>query len=287
MKTLQELLEDDRNRFYQKLENNDSIEKVQMICEEELHRIISQYNDQNFSDIHRQNAQYLLEMIKMSLSLIDSISETKIYSKTDYSEDNSKKMSGKSRFFFTVGIGCAIAAILIMVLFAGNLLKIPQMFVAIVLISVAMWLCYLAGRGTVKQNDRKELIAESKIDVNKVYHLLSASLFRCDQILQEMDHYEIRKSNDRNVDHSVDPEMIHFFSELLESIMTEGDSTLSKEVFSQTEYYLHLNEIDVIRDVENHPEWFDIMPGKSAVLRPALVREDKVLQRGLATGVRK
>ncbi len=284
MKTLQDWLSEDRERFLHRLEGNHSIEEIENMCEEELHRILSQYNDQNIADAQRQQAQYLLEMVHLSFPFMNCIADIQIYEKTQF---GNKEKDGKqgSKGLLWVGLGLLIVSLVVLVVLTGSMWKGPQILIGIVLNGIAVLLLYLAGRSVYAKKKDVDLETEIKIDAQKVYHTLSAALTRCDVMLQEM----VRQKTipDTKVQEEVPVSLLRYFSDMLETAYTEKDSSLSRELISQADYYLHQNGISVVEDSSTHPEWFDSMPGKQAVLRPALVKDDKVLQRGLAAGVRK
>ena len=74
------------------------------------------------------------------------------------------------------------------------------------------------------------------------------------------------------------------YAELLEAMYSrDGKAALDK--LEDITYFLHRNRIEAPDYTEQNREWFDVMPSTSAAtIRPALVRDGKLLKKGLAAG---
>ena len=61
---------------------------------------------------------------------------------------------------------------------------------------------------------------------------------------------------------------------------------MSQTVISDVRFYLHRKGIEVLDYSEENKRMFSRMPGKkAATLKPALVKDGKVLAKGLVTGM--
>ncbi len=282
--TLQQYLEEEETRFIALADQAENMDQVKALCEKQMDRILTRYNSQNISDEQRQHAQNLLEVCRYCLPLVDSTADVKIYTREEYQKKKDAKKP-VSRPLLASAFICALLSFLIFGTLAGELAKLPEKLAGILLAALAMLLFFLSGRSEEEKKGKTELLTELRPDSRKIYHTLSGVLLRCDAILarEQRTGTVAEKLPDAE---TADGGMIRYFSELLECVAAE-DSALAQEIRSQAEYYLYKRQILVSGDVEHHPEWFDMMPGEKAVLRPALVQDDKVLSRGLAAGVRR
>lgn len=82
---------------------------------------------------------------------------------------------------------------------------------------------------------------------------------------------------------TADEAMIDLLVSLMEA-KASGRDEVAMRSLSQAEQYLHMLGIDVIFYDEAHAAYFDILPtmGEARTIRPALIREDRVLRRGMA-----
>ena len=79
---------------------------------------------------------------------------------------------------------------------------------------------------------------------------------------------------------------MELISGLLTSAYGAPGESVSQTVISDVRYYLHRKGIEVVDYSEENRRMFSRMPGKKeATLKPALVKDGKVLAKGLVTGV--
>ncbi len=290
MTSLQQFLEQDKERFLQQCSSSKTPQEMIRVCEDELSRILSMYNEQPGSDAVKQAALNMIQSVRMSLPLIDSDGDAKIYSRTEY---GTKQVKAKKSAWFWVllvlAAGCCIASAVVLVLFASSLLKSVNTIIGLALALVSMCLFYLAGSFASKTQQKKseDLYAETVISGEKVFHTLLSALTAVDKNLEDMKREEILSQKKKLLDHDdfMDQKQLDLLCSLLESAYAEIDNDYAKEVISDIRFYLHKQNIETVEYSEEHKTWFDQMPsGRKATIRPALSVDGTMIRKGLASG---
>ena len=292
MKTLQTCLTEDKERFLQQLSNAENAEQAASLSADELSRILSLFNEQEIDDALRRKALELVQTIRMTLPLLGCAGKTTIYSRRQYG--NNAEKPKKSSWFYIILVlacGCMIASAVIMILFAGSLLKTFNMIIGIALALAAMFLYYLAGRLSLgkAEEQKDDLYAEIRPDAEKIYHTLLAALVTADQSLEDSAREEVlaQKKKLMNQEDVVDQKELELLAGLLESAYAEKDSDYAKEVISDVKYYLHKKKIETVDYSEEKRSWFDRMPSSSSgTIRPAFAVDGTLVKKGLAAGGR-
>ena len=292
MKTLQTCLTEDKERFLQQLSNAENAEQAASLSADELSRILSLFNEQEIDDALRRKALELVQTIRMTLPLLGCAGKTTIYSRRQYG--NNAEKPKKSSWFYIILVlacGCTIASAVIMILFAGSLLKTFNMIIGIALALAAMFLYYLAGRLSLgkAEEQKDDLYAEIRPDAEKIYHTLLAALVTADQSLEDSAREEVlaQKKKLMNQEDVVDQKELELLAGLLESAYAEKDSDYAKEVISDVKYYLHKKKIETVDYSEEKRSWFDRMPSSSSgTIRPAFAVDGTLVKKGLAAGGR-
>ncbi|MCR4952006.1 MAG: hypothetical protein K6A40_11860 [Solobacterium sp.] len=292
MKTLQTCLTEDKERFLQQLSNAENAEQAASLSADELSRILSLFNEQEIDDALRRKALELVQTIRMTLPLLGCAGKTTIYSRRQYGNNTVKPK--KSSWFYIILVlacGCTIASAVIMILFAGSLLKTFNMIIGIALALAAMFLYYLAGRLSLgkAEEQKDDLYAEIRPDAEKIYHTLLAALVTADQSLEDSAREEVlaQKKKLMNQEDVVDQKELELLAGLLESAYAEKNSDYAKEVISDVKYYLHKKKIETVDYSEENRSWFDRMPSSSSgTIRPAFAVDGTLVKKGLAAGGR-
>ena len=290
MTSLQQFLEQDKERFLQQCSSSKTPQETLRTAEDELSRILSLYNEQTNSEAVKQSAMHMIQAVRMSLPLIDSDGNAKIYSRTEY---GTKQVKEKKSIWFWVlllaAAACCVSSIVVLVLFASSLLKSMNTIVGLVLALAAMALFFLAGCLSAKKQQKKaeDLYAETVIDAEKVYHTLLSALTSIDKNLEDMKREEILSQKKKLLDHDdfMDRAQLDLLCSLLESAYAETDNDYAKEVISDIRFYLHKQNIETVEYSDEHKTWFDQMPsGRKATIRPALAVDGTLIRKGLASG---
>ena len=290
MTSLQQLLEQDKERFFYYFSSAKAPQETVRAAEDELSRVLSMYNEQPADDNIKQAALQMVQAIRLSLPLMDSDGDAKIYSRTEY---GTKQVKAKKSAWFWIllvlAAGCCIASAVILVLFASSLLKSFNTLIGLALALVAMCLFYLAGSLSSKTEKKTDenLYAETVIDAQKVYHTLLTALTAVDKNLEDMKRAALIEQKKKLLDHEdvMDHAQLDLLSSLLEAAYAETDNDFAREVISDIRFYLHKQNIETVEYSEEHKTWFDQMPsGRKATIRPALAVDGTLVRKGLASG---
>lgn len=286
-----EYLEKDKDSLIRKLENVRSMEEAEkMICTE-LDHVLLQYNERCELPMKRDAAAYLMQTVKLSSGLINSVGETKVWE--DISNRSEKKtVSVKQKLF---GCACAVSggiAILCAVLAGnGDTLGITNLLLSIGCLLVSVFSAYQTGKSLTGGNGNslqagKRYHTENVIDADHIYNCLHNVLYAADEGTEQLLLLEDTMAAEEQSAEKMDiPEnSIDLFAGLLEAgQIRDGEYALDK--IRDIKFYLHKQGIEVVEYDGTNKEMFDFMPSKGKnTFRPALVSDGKVLKRGLASG---
>ena len=290
MPTMQSLLEKDKERFLNEINGLRSAETLIKKVDAELGRLLFLYNEKEESDSVKTAAYSIMQSLRASASLVDSVKEAKLYSYTALNEEKEKKkISPKMWIFLGIGLGCGVAAVILLLMSIRAVQLVINLPLFAVLLAAALVCIFLAGL-TAHGRTRKpksEINVEIEYDGDKIYRHLYSCILTADRMLEEIrtqDTIEKRKSLE-NEKKDVDPHEISLLAQLLEDAYAQRDNDFSNEVIQHIKYYLHNRNIDVLDEGEH--AWFDSLPGEGGTVRPAIVMDQTVLKKGLVAGAKR
>ena len=298
--TLTGILEKDRETLLQKLSASPKPQDAVALLQRECDTMLLSYNEECESERLRKTAASLLQTLSMACGLADSTGKVKVWERADTSRSTSVPegtiSSGRRDTLAWVGGGLLLGgAVLAFLPWPGGL---KPFFVLLSLILLAgggalLFLCGrrigrsqgVSGQQTGSAAPRK-IMTQVRIDPQKVYRMFHQTAQLMDRELEEIqqqEQWEIRqREKEAAGDDGLSREEILLFSELLEA-ENSRDGEFALEALSQIRYHLHQKGVDVVECTPETQEWFDYMPSmEEGTLRPALVRDGKVLRRGLA-----
>ena len=288
-----DLLEKDKDHLLTELTRAGVPERAAGVLETELDKLLLKYNEQAGSDRERDAAAYMVKAVRHSLSLVDSVGETKVW---EMQEGAQKKrvVNPVALILLIAGIVCAVLTFIFMnaitpkVGMTINDLKLQQpetyLLLATVVCILAFGLFRRIGTGAGRKNRKQQV--EIKIDPQRVYRSLHTAILSVDQSLEEIQAAErwAKKEQAGTIEGKVVSQgELDLFADLLTaSYSKDGEYALDK--IEDLKYYLHKQQIDVTDYSEETKQFFDLMPGtQSATIRPALVADGKILKKGLAS----
>ena len=271
-----ELLEDDKERLIIGLSASDTPEDAVRLLDDELSRIQLRLAAQNEDTAVSARAP-LLASARAALSLIDSAGDVKVYSPV-----NAK--SGKSTALLpaAAAAGSAAGGALLLTLAPAALTP-----VGIVLMIAGAVFAFFSGTrfGAGKPAQRSEDKLEIVLDGEKIYHNVKNLLTVVDETAREAENERLAALPEISAGGEVPEELLALFSQLLEAACRNPEDPASKDTVSEIRYYLHRRGIDILYYNEETRKYFSLMPGnKTRTLRPALVKDNVLLIRGLAAG---
>ena len=286
---LQELLEKDREKLLASLRQAGTPDQAVPVIESEYDRILYQYNEQCSDEYERRCASMILQSARISAPLIDSIGETKIWEQGGkLISGESKKVRGPAILLIIAGIVLVLASAAVI---AGPEVALNKVFAmpasagALALGIVFLFLAGLFFRKTTKASySEKELKAEPRIDAEKIWRTMHATVLVADRNIT--DALAARKNEEAR--NGKDPEEektdLALYSDLLEAQLSK-DGEYALDQISKVPFYLHQKGIETMEFNEEHRSWFDVIPGeKKETIRPALVRDGRLLKKGIVSG---
>ncbi|MBQ8972356.1 MAG: hypothetical protein IJ074_04675 [Clostridia bacterium] len=289
--TLQEILESDREMLLNALNADRTPQAAIAAISRELDRVQYRFVEQCESARLRDEAQRLLETLRDSLAWIDSIGDCRVWQR-EPSAQSPLKARMKPVAWAPIGAGAAL-------LLAGMLSMRPSSPIRtleVLLFALAGGAClWLAGRKSVapsapKKRGDEAVRTEYLVDAEKVWHQLRTAIVLADGRLRRME--ESTPAEAENIarvaaSQPVEDAQIELLSELLEIAYAQkgGDTRAeAEEMIAQIRYYLHGQNIALCDYAPERRSWFELLPARAAgTIRPAIVREDHLLRKGVAS----
>ena len=274
--TMVELLEDDRDKLLDDLESSPQPERALAILEKETDKLLYRYNESEKYEVSTAAAADMMQVCRMGLPFVDSIGENVVWTAGE-----SKK---KSPILIPVVLFSAGAALLLLSFFdmPGAIDNLWGVFACVSFITGA----FLLGRKkTVKPPaDTSRQKVENLIDAKSIYRTFKGMMQIVDQNISRAVSRASLTEGTAPAGGEITEGELALYAELLEAMYSrDGEAALDK--MEDIRYFLHRNQIEVADYTEENREWFDVMPSiSSATIRPALVRDGKLLKKGLAAG---
>ncbi len=272
-----ELLENDKERLLTGLAASDSPEHAVRLLDDELSRIQLRLAAQNEDPSVSARAP-LLASARAALSLIDSAGDVKVYSPVSRGSDRNAALVPAAA---AAGSAAAGALLLALAPAAFSALGIAAMAAGAVFAFFA-GIRFGAGRPARRTDDRLEIV----LDGEKIYHNVKNLLTVVDEAAAEAENDRLTAAAAKTADGSDIPEeLLTLLSQLLEAACRNPEDPGSQNAVSEIRYYLHRRGIEAVWYSEETRRYFSLMPGNAArTLRPALVKDNTLLIKGLAAG---
>ena len=289
--TIYEFLEKDKERFLQRLSSASGPDRVIQVCEEELNRVLLQYNEANTDKRTGEEAWYAMQTARAALPLLDTAGEAKIYNLASRREE--RKVPGGVTLPLAGGIGACAGSALLLALGAGRLAALTLFPVSALLLIAGMGAVFMAGRksagGSMPQVPG-EVIVKSETDSEKVYHSLSMMLNVVDHNLEEVSRKAALSAPEGSLcgpagkgASPLKKDELQLLSGLLEAAYSRPEEAYARDMISEIRFYLHRRGVELVEYSQDAASLFDRMPAPSdRTIRPALKSGTQVLMRGLA-----
>ena len=290
MTTMQALLEKDKERFLQNMAAAKVSSESVRVLEEQLSRILTEYNEEEENIEVKSNAKMLVETLIASAGLLDCDGESIIWNKSQYRKDISKpKRSGFFVFFLILGLLLLLGALGAYVYFKDTIPPSNEIMIGIAVILLGALFLFLSGIFSAKKHkeNKEDLYAETIPDPQKTYHILLNSVLTMDKILNQIRNRETLQQKKALLEEKEElkKEDLDLLCNLLESAYGEPENEYAKEVINDISYYLHKKKIELVNYNGENKDLFDRMPSQTnTTIRPALIMADTILVKGLAAG---
>ncbi|MBE6042104.1 MAG: hypothetical protein E7220_06245 [Clostridiales bacterium] len=288
-----EILEKDKERLLTELSGAGTAEKAVKVLENETDKLLLRFNEQCDSEKERDSAAHMMQALRLSLPLIDSTGETKVW-ESGGREEQVRKTTIPFILLTIAAIGLCVYGLLPLFLASMNSVASnvrTEVVTRGIFVVAGVIAAFFAGSLSRKSSVRKDVNhhVEIKVDPAKIYRSYRNALLSVDQSLEEVAAAErwSKREQAGNIDgrKATTPE-IELFADLL-SAYYSGDPEYALEKIGDIKYYLHRQQIEAVDYSEETKQYFDMMPGnKTGTIRPALVADGGLLKKGLASSGR-
>lgn len=289
--SLQALLESDREMIQANLARDRSPAAAQAVLEKAVDRVMYRYMEACPDACLRDQAQYILQSVRNTLPFIDAVGEAREWKKTvDASGNGDKKIRPASLALLAFGAILVLAAVIAMLLAGGfNALAFAKAILPAALgVAIVFWAGLTAGKHKKGKNTKspENLVrTEFLIDTEKAFHCLRATMAMADHQLEMIRQENAVRSHEAaaGAANGLSRKEIDFFAELLETAYAAGENA-SEEMVSGIRFYLHGEGIEAVDLEPGRENWFESLPAqRTGTLRPALLKDGKLLKKGLAS----
>jgi len=286
---LVELLEKDKENLLTELAAAKEPDRAIRVLENELDKLLMTYNEQADSERERDAAAYMMQTVRLSLPLIDSIGETKVWETGSVvTEQHKTRMWPLVIILLIVAIVLCGVGLLPLVMDLGGIEKVDYVKQGPMLLGglAAAFVAGLLPRRPAPKKTKTGQRVETNIDPNKVYISFRNALLAVDQNLEEIQsvqRWEKREEAGKIDGHVVSDSELDIFSDLLTASYSK-DPEYALEKIENIKYYLHKQQIEAVDYSAETAQFFDMMPSQRAgTIRPALVADGKLLRKGMAS----
>lgn len=289
--SLSQLLEQDKEQVFASLQADRESGRARQVLEKETDRLMYRAARAADSSSRSRAVQGMLQVVKNTLPLLESVTDTEVWEKSASSASGRKRrVSAAAIASFAAGLFCIVAGLFSQAS-AGKVVSPGAVLWAAggcVLLALGG---YLTGRGRGgSERAKPEVTYSFLVDPARVWHVLQGIVLTADHSLEEAEEYaRLESSSQMGEAAGLDKEELAFFSELLENAYARrrkspDDAALAEQVES-IRYYLHSRGVETEDYSERSAGWFEVLPsgGGNVTIRPAMLHEGVLIRKGLAT----
>lgn len=314
--TMQAILEQDQERFLRALGQARTPAEASGAVRDECGRMLAAYNQEAVTDAEREAAYQMMTAVSAAASLTDSAGEPKVYVRDGEGRllpDSGGTLSvipgagsaagakhgapGAVKEFLSklasplllaAGAAALAAGPLSAALTGGRSISAPGLLGLTVLGGFALWFSGRLAAVRRAANMTFDIQTELAPDAEKIYRNLLTMTMVMDKTLSEAAGRKAltqsAAAESGRSDKAQEAEVINLISGILETASTLEDREAASDLISQLKYYLHSHDIEAADYSPETAYAFDRIPAEEEqTLRPALIRGEKVLVKGLAT----
>lgn len=288
--SLAALLDGEKDMALANMAGDRSLAAAQSAMEKAIDRVMYRYVEQCPDGIARDCAQVILQTVKNTLPLIDSVGETRAWKKQADAPKPGMNLGIWALVLLIGGAVLLVASVLGMLIggrFSG-VFEFIKGLLPTALGGVCLFLAGLqAGRPGKAKPGEEAVRTEFLADAEKAWHTLRGAMLQADGQLERLREEEAMRAakagGSEAAGGELSPAALELFGELLESAYAAGDEA-SREAASSIGFYLHNAGVDVVDCAAGKESWFEFLPApRPGTIRPALVSEGRLLKKGLAS----
>ena len=290
---LLDLLEEDRERVMAELARDRQLSAAQATLEKTVDRVMLRYMEDCHDDELAEYAQYLLQTLKNTLPMIDTVGEARQWKTTVEAPKPSKKLKPTALTLLLIGALLVLATVLGLLVtgrFVGILGFATALFPSALGMGCLFWAGVITGKPVkpaAEAADEGDVRVEYLVDEEKAWHCLRGAMLMADSQLKSLaESTALRRQKAQLTAGGQGPlsrAETELFASLLESAYASGDEDV-REMASAIRFYLHSAKIDTVDYEQGRENWFEFLPAVNAgTIRPALASEGKLIKKGLAS----
>lgn len=290
--TLTELFESDSDALRTSLSGGCTIQAAMDQVEKALNRLSMRYMGECADEALREQAQYLINTLKDALPFMDLSGDVHSW-KRDVTPADAQRAQFNVKCIAMLAVGAILILSGFISLGAGNPVTAA---IAMLLAAGGGVLLFLGGRATVPkpvgESTDAAVRTEILVDADKLMHALKGMLLSADGRLET---YAREQAGQRRAEHSavlpaadvqVGEGPVDLMSDLLEIAYAQLDGPSdadAREMIAGIRYYLHGQGIELEDYTQPHRAFFEMLPSpQGGTMRPAMVRNGKLVKKGLA-----
>lgn len=286
--TLISLLESDREMILASLNKDRSPSAAEAALEKALDRLSLRYSEQCQDAASRETAQLTLKAIRSALPLVDSVGAVNRWQRSPEIAAV-RRMKPKAMGFLAIGAVLELAVMLGLMITGGRLRGFIAFLEAIIPAALGGVALFMAGVHYARPEKQPEAAPavrdEFLIDADKVWHNLQGMMLLADSAVESARTQTAIEHQQQAVlaQGPLDRAQTELFAGLLENGYAQ-DSADSREMIENLRFYLHGAGVEVVDFAKGRESWFEFLPAqKAGTIRPALVCDDKLVKKGLAS----
>lgn len=286
------LLDEDREMVLASLNGDRALPAAQTALEKAIDRVMYRYVEGCGDEARREGAQHILQAIKNTLPVIDTVGEARTWKKQADAPRGGGLHLGPMAIAALLAGAALILASVVGVLIAGGMSGALAFLKALLPAALGGGCLFWAGAQAARPKKttiagEEALRTEYLVDAEKAFHCLRGAMLQADAQLERIREEDaLRRQKVSEVTPGggkIEPAALELFGELLEAAYAAGDEG-ARESVSAIRFYLHNGGVDVVDYSEGRENWFEFLPAaKSGTIRPALASEGKLIKKGLAS----
>ena len=292
--TFTELLKQEEEKLTEDLRRAASPEKARAVAADAWERLLYRWQEGQEEKKLIEEAVNMLRVAQADAGLLEHSGEAKVWQTAADREQKAKRKKQRGRMFafLAVGLVLLILAVWVSSVFRPDaeggtpwiLSEIPLAMAAVS--AVLLFLGGYSGRKTEKTSSAEQRV-EITLDPAAVFRSMLHTAAVIDANLEQAAKdlaWEKRAGSGEDFGEELGADGIELLASLMEAACSrDGEYALEKA--QDAAYFLHRRGIELVEDDGTRPELFDRLPSdRPGTIRPALVRDGKLLKKGLSGG---
>lgn len=277
--TLYEIYKSRKDALATRIRESKSLYETGSVISEALETMQYQYLNQGDNAALSEELTDLINMAKVSVPLIESVSKYKLWENAQ-SENPKKKSPVPGLVFLLIGLLMIFLPVgYYMFLHNIRLKDVPSAYAAVMLGGVLMIL-FAGFLLFFRRKQKIKATVEISADADDIVKRMEDVIKAIDAMLEKKK--QAIAANKQLMDSAINADEAQMFSYLMEAKLS-GDAEFALEQLEEVEHYLAKQDVLLVKYIKGNEKYFDFLEGEETkTIRPALVRAGQVMVKGLA-----